>query len=228
MDLQTTLHTIFLRSPPNLFDEFMLEAQKWYESPAHTLTEMRVRDNKKIRGDIFEEFCVLYLKFIKGYETVWLLPDVPDSVLILLQMKRQDMGIDIVVESNGEYYAVQCKYKKHVSDKKNCVTWKALSTFYAMCLRTGPWLKYIVMTNCDSTRHQGKKTPKDLSICLKSFQNINKEDWLKMCKLSPMTLTDFPKVENSIEILKAKNTDELTKEELRNIRLAYYMKPTAE
>ena len=76
MDLQATLHTIFLRSPPNLFDEFMLEAQKWYESPAHTLTEMRVRDNKKIRGDIFEEFCVLYLKFIKedrlGKYCLWL------------------------------------------------------------------------------------------------------------------------------------------------------------
>jgi uncharacterized protein (DUF486 family) len=55
----------------NLFDEFILECQKWYSLPAHSLTEMRKRDNKKIRGDIFEEFCVLYLKNILNYEKVW-------------------------------------------------------------------------------------------------------------------------------------------------------------
>ena len=37
----------------------------WYSQPAHTLQEMRSRDNKKIRGDIFEDFCVLYLKEVK-------------------------------------------------------------------------------------------------------------------------------------------------------------------
>ena len=60
-ELQILLHKVFLRSPVNLFDEFLNEVQKWYESPAHTFTEMRIRNNKKIRGDIFEEFCLLYL-----------------------------------------------------------------------------------------------------------------------------------------------------------------------
>ena len=86
--LQDTLYTIFLRSPNNLFDEFILECQKWYESPAHSFCEMRMRDNKKIRGDIFEEFCLLYLKFVKGYKNVWLLKDVPDEILEKLVLKR--------------------------------------------------------------------------------------------------------------------------------------------
>ena len=63
IELQNILYTIFLRSPVNLFDEFICECQKWYEVPAHSFVEMRKRDNKKIRGDIFEEFCVLYLKY---------------------------------------------------------------------------------------------------------------------------------------------------------------------
>lgn len=221
MDLQKQLHEVFLRSPVNLFDEFLIEVQKYYELPAHSLTEMRNRNNKKIRGDIFEEFCVLYLKFIKGYTNVWLLCDVPDNLLTQLKMKRQDMGIDIVVQTNDEYYAVQCKYKKRTNSPKNVLSWTTLSTFYAMCLRTGPWAKYIVMTNCDYTRHQGGKTAKDLSICLKTFQNLEKNDWLKMCTLTGSTLADFPKEEN---LQKFKPSEELTKEELRELRLAYYGK----
>ncbi len=176
------LHAIFLQAPSNLFDAFLVECQKWYEQPAHTFTEMRVRDNKKVRGDVFEEFCVLYLKHVRKFENVWRLENVPDEMLTKLSLKRPDVGIDIIAESGGKYYAVQCKYKKHVSMKKNVVTWKALSTFYALCMRTGPWEKYIVMTNCDYCRHMGKKTVKDVSICLKTLQSITKEQWIEMCE----------------------------------------------
>jgi predicted helicase len=176
------LHAIFLQAPSNLFDAFLVECQKWYEQPAHTFTEMRVRDNKKVRGDVFEEFCVLYLKHVRKFENVWRLENVPDELLTQLSLKRPDVGIDIIAESGGKYYAVQCKYKKHVSMKKNVVTWKALSTFYALCMRTGPWEKYIVMTNCDYCRHMGKKTVKDVSICLKTLQSITKEQWIEMCE----------------------------------------------
>ena len=193
------LHKIFLRSPLNLFDEFIEECKKWYEQPAHTFTEMRNRDNKKVRGDIFEEFCVLYLKHISGNENVWLLKDVPVSILDHLKLKRRDMGIDIVVENNGLFQAVQCKYKKHLTIKKNVLSWKCLSTFYAICLRTGPWNKYIIMTNCDYTRHQGIKTEKDISICLKTLQNINKDNWLKMCNV---TSNKLGKEEDSMQSLK--------------------------
>ena len=90
--LQDLLYKIYLRSPNNLFDEFILECQKLYESPAHSLEEIRNNNNKKIKGDIFEEFCVLYLKKIKNFNNVWLLKDVPDNILLKLNMKRQDMG----------------------------------------------------------------------------------------------------------------------------------------
>ena len=187
--MQQLLHTILLRSPPNLFDEFQAECQKWYEQPAHTFTEMRTRDNKKIRGDIFEDFTALFLKHARNFDEVWRLGDIPDDVLDKLGLKKnQDMGIDIVAESNGYYYAIQCKYKKHTAAKVPIVSWKALSTFYALCMRTGPWEKYIVMTNCEYVRHAGKKTPKDISICLKTLRNITKEQWFQMCELESHTV----------------------------------------
>ena len=207
--MEKLLHTIFLRSPVNLFDEFTKECQKWYEQPAHTFTEMRTRDNKKIRGDVFEDFSVLYLKHVRGYTNVWRLADVPEHVLGGLGLKRPDMGIDIIAEKDGKYAAVQCKYKKHTGMKpKNVLSWKSLSTFYALCLRSGPWEKYIVMTNCDYVRHAGKKTPKDLSICLKTLQNITKDEWTRMCSLEGHTITQV--------------AAQKTPEEIRAARLAYY------
>ena len=136
------------------------------------------------------------------------------------------MGIDLVAESSdNNYIAVQCKYKKHTSFKQNILSWKSLSTFYALCLRTGPWSKYIVMTNCIYTRHQGEKTSKDISICLKSFQNISKDDWLKMCNKEGYCLNNIEDVnENIIQSLleEKKDKDLKSKEEIRNLRLKYY------
>jgi len=178
MDLPRLLHEIFLKSPTNRFDTFIEECKRWYSKPAHSLTELRSRDNKKIRGDIFEEFCVLFLK-MKGYKQVWRLQDVPEEILTKLSLKRRDMGIDIICEKDGGYSAVQCKYKSP-SGKRMGITWKTLSTFYAYAMRSGPWDKYIVMTNCHYTSRVGK-SEKDLSICLNSFQAINTEEWFSMC-----------------------------------------------
>lgn len=188
-NLEELLYKIYLRSPQNLFDEFMDECNKFYEAPVHSFSEMRRRDNKKLRGDIFEEFCALYMKHIKKYDNVYLLKKLPENIRTQLGLSTRDMGIDLVVEKNGEYSAVQCKYRKR--DKyRNMITWKTLSTFYALCLRTGPWVKYIVFTNCDYVTHQGKKNSNDLSICIQTLRSITQNQWLSMCNLTSHTLKD--------------------------------------
>ena len=124
------------------------------------------------------------------------------------------MGIDLVIEDkNGFFSAVQCKYKKHLSYKKNVVSWKTLSTFYSLCMRSGPWNKYIVITNCDYVRHVGKKTSKDMSLCIGSFRKITKEEWTKMCQISGETVS-------------TKNEPEpkLSKEDIIKKRLLFYSK----
>lgn len=218
--LNEILYKIFLRSPNNLFDEFLKECQTFYDKPAHNLLELKQRKNTKIKGDIFEEFSVLYLKHVKKYNNVWLLKEVPDDILMMLNMKRRDMGIDLIIEHNGDFCAVQCKYKKACTFKKNVLSWKQLSTFYALCMRTGPFNKYVVMTNCDYTRHQGDKTEKDLSICLKSFQNITKDEWLLMCDKVGEKISDVGPVET--DIIQKEEKD--NKEKLRELRLKYFDK----
>jgi len=183
-DLCDNLYKTFLKSPTNLFDDFLLDCEKFYNKPAHSLFEIKRRENKKIKGDMFEEFCVLYLKHIKKYDDVWLLRDIPTNILDTLKLKKKDMGIDIIVLHKGMYYAVQCKYKKNKTIRRNILSWKNLSTFYAICLKTGPYDKYIVMTTCEYVTHQVAKSDKDVSICIKSFQNITKDEWLSMCNIN--------------------------------------------
>ena len=66
MDTQKVINNIYYKrhSIENMFDEFIKEASSFYELPVHSLQDMRDRENKKIRGDIFEEFCCLYLKHV--------------------------------------------------------------------------------------------------------------------------------------------------------------------
>jgi predicted helicase len=126
-------------------------------------------------------------------------------ILIKLKLKRRDMGIDIIVQDNvdeSKYYAVQCKYKAP-NGKKMGLSWKTLSTFYSLCMRSGPWDKYIVMTNCNYVCHVGKKTEKDISIVLNSFQTMTSEEWIQMCGIGERCAI----------------VNELTLEELREARL---------
>ena len=37
------------------------------------------------------------------------------------------------------------------------------------------------MTNCDYVSRVGKKSDKDISFVLKSFQDMTSEEWLQMC-----------------------------------------------
>ena len=207
--MEARLHAILLRSPPILFDEFMKDCQKEYDTPAHSLTELRSRENKKKRGDIFEDFCRLYLLKVMEYTDVWLLPDLPAEIRAELQLPKRDMGIDIICRRDGIYTAVQCKYKK-VSGKAVSVPWRELATFQGLCAKTGPYEKHIVMTTANFVRHQGAKGEKDLSICLAGFRGLSSGDWTKMCGLTGNITGDV-----ITHVL-------LTQEELRQARLARF------
>ena len=69
------------------------------------------------------------------------------------------MGIDLLgIDDEDRYYAIQAKYRKRPnSEKKISITWKQLSTFYALCLNSGPYHKHIIITTADYVRHIGKK-----------------------------------------------------------------------
>jgi len=169
----------------NIFDGFIEKCQLYYDRPAHSIREIKENMNTKLKGDIFEHFCLKYLTAVYGLEEAWMLKDVPAEILRQLSLRRNDVGIDLIGRDHrGRYYAVQAKYRKRNQYKQKTVLgWKTLSTFYALVTKTGPWVKHIVMTNADYIRHIGKKTLQDKSICYGSLQGIKTEQWQKMAKL---------------------------------------------
>lgn len=87
----------------------------------------------KLRGDVFEEFCLAYLKLTPEYQikSVWIQGNFPSHIIEKLKLSGQkDQGIDLVAETNnGSLWAVQAKFR---SDRKNSVSYKELSTFLAV------------------------------------------------------------------------------------------------
>jgi predicted helicase len=197
-----------------IFDLVMKDVESWYDRPAHDLVEMRLKESKKEKGDHFELLCQLYLKNNEKYDfqNVWLLSEVPSEILQMMSMKRKDFGIDLVCQTkSNKFIAVQAKYRKIGRKKSNVITWKMLSTFYALCLKTGPWEKYIVITNADYVTHMGKKTKKDQSICIGTWKKIKTETWLKMSNVPENVIKNEPEnvPENVIKnVIKNENESE--------------------
>ena len=151
----------------------------FYQKPAHNLDQLKMR-NKKIKGDLFEYFTQLYMKHCFGLKHVWLLSQIPDDVKSKLNLSHRDFGIDLVgVDNDDNYYAIQSKFKKR-NKKKIGLTWKQLSTFYALCSRTGPYHKYVVFTTADYVSRIGKKTNKDVTINFNNIKKINHFQWIDM------------------------------------------------
>lgn len=208
----------------NIFQQILDQFETYYNSSSNNILELKKKSNKS-KGDLFENFCVHYLKNT-GYSNAWLIKDTPELILNKLKLKSFDMGIDIVATKDDKFYAIQAKYRKVSTNKKyNVLGWKSLSTFFAYCSRTGPWEKYIVMTSCDYIRRMGTKSDKDITMAKKHFLNTNKEIWKKMINyedknngkiLNPAITTQL--LENTI-ILKE---DTLTRDQIREKRAAYF------
>ncbi len=198
----------------NIFDLVINSLEEWYDGSAHSLMEIKMKESKKTKGTHFELLCKAFLQHGRyKYSDIRLLHELPEEERIKLNLKTRDFGIDIICKDySNNYHAVQCKYRKVNRMKKNIITWAKLSTFYALCLKTGPWAKYIVMTNADYVTHMGPKTEKDLSICIGTWRKIPKDTWYLMAEMTGSK-------ESSKEPVK--ETITLTKEELRKKRLEF-------
>jgi hypothetical protein len=200
----------------NKFDCLMQEFENYIESGvAHNMCELKEKaNNKKKKGGLFEAFCFLYIKNVLNHDQVWFYKDFPIELKNKFDLTKNDYGIDLLSKKGEYYYAIQCKYRKP-QEKLQTIPWKSLSTFYAIVVKTGPWLKYITMTNTNGCRHIGKKTDKDWSICLGTFRKMDHFSWLKFIDSSQENALVSPTE-------KEKEKEEDSKELLRQKRLSYY------
>src|SRR5579883_2375233 len=244
---------------PILLDRFKV----WYSQSCISVLEFK-RRTTKAKGDIMETFVDLYLES-EGYE-VLCPADAPEELLTSLGLKRKDMGIDRIArkvktpkgatesqvpqkglfDEDGKrtakgWCAVQIKYKRRKSDgettkAKTVIGWKALSTFYSLCSKTGPWERLIVVTNADYVRREGMKDSKDRTIAYGTFCGLSRVKWLAMCGATGQKLGDSKTPEKS-EGKEEKKGEEKKKarrkiviqkpqksetEKVRELRMKYY------
>jgi hypothetical protein len=211
------------KSEVNIFDEIEREIEYEFNKPVSSIQDMKDRDNKKRKGDIWESFCKDWLMASGKYIHVWLLDeynvDYPEAF-----MSRQDNGIDIIGQTNDGWHAIQCKYRKQTA-RKVSVDWKSLSTFLAMCERTrahdkSMWQKYVVITNCPGVTRKLPRTSKDKSICRKSFQNTSRDHWLRMINKNTSNILNQPIT--SLNIIRNLPSQSNNIDELREKRLKYF------
>ena len=197
-NLQNIIISHYANKSINIFDKFIEHCQNYYEGPAHSLAEIRLKHNTKIKGDIFEHFALKYFQHAYNHKNtikftnLWLLKDVPEEILSHLKLTRNDLGIDLLAVDNAlKYYAIQAKYRKKGYKATHGISWKQLSTFYGLINRTGPYVKAIVITNADYVRHIGKKTQQDQSICYGSLSKISIDNWVAMANFKSDILRDL-------------------------------------
>ena len=223
------------------FESFLKVCSTYTDEPVHSLAELREKRTTKAKGDIFENFCVLYLKYILEFDQVWLLKDIPVEVREMLSLGTKDYGIDIVVKKNNKYSAVQCKFKTPRKDgtvpgadfiRYNKVNWSEISTFYALTGRSGPWYKCIVMTTARSvakppgvSKNSDEGTSKDWRICIGTFQKMTTLDFIKMYSKGEIVIEKESKsLQNSLfnSLDKEFCKPLYTTEEVRLKRLEYF------
>jgi len=172
----------------NIFDIFQEKIEYYHERPSHTIVELK-SINTKSKGDLFEKFCRRYLEVVCKYDYVYLLKELPDNIRTHLNLNKNDFGIDIVAIKDNLFYPVQCKWRSINKKYKSMVTWKQLSTFYALCSKTGPWNKKIVMTCCDYVRKIGNSKD-EVWINKEKFRKITISEWYTMANMEEKKLND--------------------------------------
>lgn len=153
---------------PSIADLFVVELQR---VPSNSVRDLNLK--RKRQGDLWEAFGCLLLSD-RGYARVSMLCELSDCERARLGLGRRDVGIDLVAFlENGDPCAVQCKFRA----AGRSVTWRELSTFHALCERTGPWVRRIVITNAASVRREGHALDGDVAICRRQLTTMQRHVW---------------------------------------------------
>jgi predicted helicase len=222
-------HSSHSNNSSNPFDDLVTKLVEHVDRPVHSIQEMRQHRSTKVKGDVFELFCVVYLRH-QGYN-VWLLKNIPDDVRVQLGIGTRDVGIDLVAEKNGRYSAVQCKFKrprpgfvKGTWLPYNCVNWKEVSTFFSLCHRTqetANWQYHMVMTNTKYVRRMGKATIHDKTIAYGTFAQLT---GLNMASMIPVKRRVIIESELESELEPKPELKNSGIEDMREVRLRRFQK----
>ena len=83
--------------------------------------------NKKEKGNAFEVLTKLYFKInpvYSFYDAIWLLNEVPQTIIEELGIPSHDLGIDLIAKHGDEFHAIQhLTTRKSIQKNNNIPNW---------------------------------------------------------------------------------------------------------
>ncbi|WP_303923600.1 DEAD/DEAH box helicase [Draconibacterium sediminis] len=111
-------------------------------------------------GKIFEVFTKYYFLTSpiekNNYKSVWMFEEIPSDVRNKLDLGNIDYGVDLLLQdTEGQYFAVQCKFK---NDEKATLNWSAdkIANLFAFCPKADGYIVFSNAADLDKiskTRH---------------------------------------------------------------------------
>lgn len=148
----------------------------------------------KTRGTYFELFARLILKYDSRYSNFvnkcWMLERLPEKTRQYLEIPENDIGIDLIVKTHdGDYYAVQVKYRKNI----NCIiNWENLSTFFGLTFGlSNKFKKGIFFTNTSNPNKYIKNRHNIICILNHSLKDITENTYTKIKDVVLETTTEL-------------------------------------
>jgi superfamily II DNA or RNA helicase len=132
--------------------------------------------NNQEKGHLFERLTELVLKsrpeYVSLLKNVWRLGDgIPTEVQKHLNLPNRDEGIDLIAEThNGEFWAIQCKFKGDQSPP----TYKEISTFGNLAHN------YCRNISRSFLFHTGEKGMQKKTLLGEHFTQVGLEFWLSL------------------------------------------------
>ncbi len=138
--------------------------------------------SKKEMGNVFEFLTKLYFTIqpkYAFYNNVWLLNEVPSSILEHLELPSHDLGIDLIAQWGDEFHAIQCKYH---SDYNTSVNFKEVATFISLLEGNSKFTQGYICSTADSTsRNLDKVKTKHINHILSdSWQELDEDFFEKV------------------------------------------------
>jgi superfamily II DNA or RNA helicase len=149
---------------------------------------------KKQKGDFFEEFTYYMFKSDpkrnNGLENIWLYSDVPRKIIKELCLPTKDKGIDLLAKINGDYYAIQCKFRQN---SNTILSWTELSTFFGLAFGMNNKIKGgFLVTNTTDLCKEVIRSTKVEPIYGDYFDDLPKNFFKCFKKSSPTYIQKFP------------------------------------
>jgi predicted helicase len=191
-----------------ILTELLEGVDKWAELKPklsdYNTTKTNKTAKKTIAGKIFEYFSKYYFETdpekIDLYDKVWLYEEIPLEIREKLSLPSIDHGIDILLKTfEGEFHAVQCKFK---NDESKTLSWSGdkIANVFALGTKCD---KVIVFSNTSSVTNTAKGFEELYEEILNDkLLEITSEDFIRILDKSkgnrPKSLVKFKPLDHQV------------------------------